>query len=151
MAEDDIEQPIKEDKSDPLYERLSEIQPPRTDIAPVDIADDYGGSLERRMQQSPKMTDMQVADKRLFPILKETVSWLNYLMVARVSPETYLPMRNIVVKHLLKEFSELQMAEAVVIAETAISIAIDGEGRIDELALFGRSSDTIEEDKKKLV
>jgi hypothetical protein len=71
-------------------------------------------------------------------------------MVARVSPETYLPLRNIVVKHMLKTFPDLQMAEAVVIAETAISIAIDGEGRIDELALFGRSSEVEEEDKKKL-
>jgi len=94
---------------------------------------------------------MQVADKRLFPVLKETVDWLGYLMVARVSPETYLPLRNIVVKHMLKTFPDLQMAEAVVIAETAISIAIDGEGRIDELALFGRSSEVEEEDKKNKI
>jgi len=142
---------MAEDNSDSLYNQLAQIKPPRSDVSTSVVEDDFGGSLSRRMQSSPKQTDMQVADKRLFPVLKETVDWLGYLMVARVSPETYLPLRNIVVKHMLKTFSDLQMAEAVVIAETAISIAIDGEGRIDELALFGRSSEVEEEDKKNKI
>ena len=142
-----------EDKSEPLWERMAEVKPPRGEavLAEGEIPSGSGSSLSKRMQQSPKMSDMQIADKRLFPVLKETVAWLSYLMVARVSPETYLPLRNIVVKHLLKDFSDLQMAEAVVIAETAISIAIDGEGRIDELALFGRSGEAEEEEKKKIL
>jgi len=143
-----------EDKSETLWERMAEVKSPRGEVVLADeeIPSGRSGSLLKRTQQSPKMSDMQIADKRLFPVLKETVAWLSYLMVARVSPETYLPLRNIVVKHLLKDFSDLQMAEAVVIAETAISIAIDGEGRIDELALFGRSSEAEEDDKtKKLV
>ena len=142
-----------EDKAVPLWERMAEVKPPRGEVvlAEGEIPSGSSSSLSKRMQQSPKMSDMQVADKRLFPVLKETVAWLSYLMVARVSPETYLPLRNIVVKHLLKDFSDLQMAEAVVIAETAISIAIDGEGRIDELALFGRSSEAEEEEKKKIL
>jgi len=142
-----------EDKSEPLWDRMAEVKPPRGDVAPLEgeIPIGYEDSLAKRTRQSPKMSDMQVADKRLFPILKEAVGWLDYLMVARVSPETYLPLRNIVVKHLLKDFPDLQMAESVVIAETAISIAIDGEGRIDELALFGRSSEAEEEEKKKIL
>jgi hypothetical protein len=141
------------DKGMPIYDQMRELKPPRTSaITPNDVDDnmdvEWDGGLRKRMQMSPKLSDMQTADKRLFPVLKENVDWLNNLMVARVYPETYIPFRNIIVKNLLKEYPEMSVTEALALAELALSVAIDGEGRIDELALFGGSSAMAEEKEK---
>lgn len=136
------------------YDSLSEIAPPRTDVAiNPELEDDLAGSLSQRMKVSPKMSDTQIVDKRLFPILRETVEWLNHLMVARIMPETYMPLRTLIVKHLLKTYKgyELSMTEATVLAETALSIGIDGEGRLDIVHLFSKLTEVNQEDKSKLA
>jgi len=146
MTEENIEQ---SQAGDSLYGRLSEVRPARSDVAVKDESlDDGGGSLAQRMKSSPKMSDTQVVDKRLFPILKETVDWLNNLMIARVFPETLNPLRNIIVKHLLQEYSEMVFAEAVAITEVALTVAIDGEGRMDIIHLFSKMKEDIEDEKK---
>lgn len=153
MAEENIDK-----KATSAYEQLSEIHPPRVvesikdDGDSVAIADENAGSLGRRMKQSPKLTDFQVIDKRLFPILKEGVEWLNNLMVARIFPETQIPLKIILGKHLLTEYPEMQLAEAICIAEVAVSVALDSEGRIDIYkAYVGGHEATEQEDKNKNI
>lgn len=152
MAEENKEQP---QAGDNLYGQLSEVRPARSEVAVKDSSldlDDGGGSLAQRMRSSPKMSDTQVVDKRLFPVLKEAVDWLNNLMVARVFPETLNPLRNIIVKHLLQEYPDMVFAEAVAITEVALTVAIDGEGRMDIIHLFSKmKEDTEDKEKAKLI
>jgi len=148
MTEENKEQ---SQQGDSLYGQLSEVRPARSDVAVkegAELLDDGGGSLAQRMKSSPKMSDTQVVDKRLFPVLKETVDWLNNLMVARVFPETLNPLRNIIVKHLLQEYSDMVFAEAIAITEVALTVAIDGEGRMDIIHLFSKMKEDTEEEKK---
>ena len=149
-------QPVEERQADTMFDRMAEIKPPRveavSDDGVDDILDSYGGSATQRMKVSPKMSDTQVVDKRLFPILKETMEWLNNLMIARVFPETLNPLRNIIVKHLLQEYAEVSFAEAICLAEVALTVAIDGEGRMDIIHLFSKMSEVTDEaNKGKLV
>lgn len=142
---------------DDLYGQMAEIQPARSDVATKEgdiggLVDDGFGSLSRQMRNSPKMSDTQVVDKRLFPVLKESVEWLNNLMIARVFPETLNPLRNIIVKHMLQEYEDMSFAEAVALAEVALTVAIDGEGRMDIIHLFSKMSESSEDEKKnKLI
>lgn len=143
---------------DDLYGQLSEIKPPRGDVATQEVGvgelphDDGFGSLADRMKLSPKMSDTQVVDRRLFPILKEKLDYLNNLPVARVFPETINPLRNILVKELLQTYEDMSFAEAISIVEVALTIAIDGEGRMDIIHLFSKMSDNGDDkDKGKLV
>jgi len=142
---------VEEDKFSSVYDQLSEIAPPRSDVAQDDgLEETFAGTLSQRMKVSPKMTDTQVVDKRLFPVLMETVTWLNNLMVARVFPDTLNPLRNIIIKHLLQEYDDVSFAEAVCIAEVALTIALDGEGRLDIIHMYSKISDIKEEEKSKI-
>ncbi len=154
VDENSLEQPQEKDD---LFGQLSEIRPARSDVAVKEgdmreTGEDGGGSLTQRMRMSPKMSDTQLVDKRLFPVLKDNVEWLNNLMVARVFPETLNPLRNIITKHLLQEYPEMSMAESICLAEVALTVAIDGEGRMDIIHLFSKMSDPSDDEKKgKLV
>lgn len=138
------------DKFDSVYNQLSEVTPPRGGIAENDddLEDNYMGTMTQRMKASPKMSDTQVVDKRLFPILKEP--WLSNLMVARVFPDTFNPLRNIIAKHLLQEYPEMSLAEAMVEAEIALTVPLDGMGRLDIIHMFSKLSEQAQEEKGKI-
>lgn len=152
-----VQEPKKEEssESDKAFEQMSSIVPPRE----VDMPEETGGNgdggghdtLEERMESSPKLSDMQTADKRLFPDLagKLPIQWINKLMVSRVFPDIYNPLFRICVKELVRN-TEMSVAEAIAYVNTAISIAIDGEGRIDEIRITGRAAEA-ESDKSKMV
>jgi hypothetical protein len=141
----------EEDKFGSVYDQLSEIAPPRSDVAQDDsLEETYAGTLSQRMKVSPKMTDTQVVDKRLFPILRKEVEWINNLMVGRIFPDTLNPLRNIIIKHLLQEYDDVSFAEAVCIAEVALTIALDGEGRLDIIHMYSKISETQQEEKGKI-
>ena len=130
-------------------------------VPPLEVADDseigidgvpLRGSLRQRMNESPKLTDMQTADKRLFPSVTidgEVIEWLTNMQIARVFPDTYVPVRRMIMKHLMREY-RMSATEAYCIAERVLSTAIDGEGRIDELALIGKSNESTDEKKVAL-
>jgi hypothetical protein len=140
-----------QDNSIPTYEKFSEIHPPRVDEANGETANgltgNFSGSLKQRTELSPKMSDFQVVDRRLFPVLKEGLEWLNNLMVGRVFPETVIPMKSIIEKHLLQEYPEMSLAEAMCIAEVAVGVPLDSEGRIDIARVFVKAGE-IEEEKE---
>lgn len=140
----------QDNESGELYNRLAEITPER-DISNTDEPEHKGtGDVERqslseRIESSHNLTDMQTADKRLFPDLRQ--QHLNDMQVARVFPDIYNPMYHILVKDLLKKTGS-SVAEALANVNTAMSIGIDGEGRLDELGLIGRASQ-VEMEKSK--
>jgi hypothetical protein len=105
------------------------------------------GSLSQRMANSPKLSDAQTFDLRLFPQMK--TQWLNILQVSRVFPDTYDDLFMIFVKDLLSEYKDMTVGEAIALVHTSLSIAIDGEGRIDELQLASGMGIQSDGDKNK--
>ena len=146
-----------DDEPQDLYGSLAGIVPPR-DIDLPEREDEFGGypvggSLRKRMNESPKMTDMQSALKTLFPgvvIAEQIIEWITNIQVSRVFPDTYVPYRNMIAKHLIQTNDEMSLVEAFSIADRVLSIAIDGEGRIDVLALIGKTGEAQADDKKVL-
>lgn len=118
-----------------LFSKMSEITPLRdTELEDGDLEEDESehGALEERIEGSRKLTDFQVADKRLNPDLG--FRHLNILEMSRTFPDVYNPMFRILVKDLIKN-SNLSVAEALSYVNTALSISIDGEGRIDVIQI----------------
>jgi len=155
--EDELDSQESSKPDDSLFIKLSQVKPPRTDVKlpedeeKVEDKADGHGSLKKRMKESPTLSDMQTADKRLFPqiyIDGKFVEWLSNISISRVFPDTYNPYRNMIAKYLMQTYDEMSLVEAFSIADNVLSIALDGEGRIDELALIGRAS-AIEEEKNK--
>ena len=157
MAEDIIQPEEKPEGSAPIsseemiYQKLASVDEER-DIPPVDdlgIIDEQYQSLSNRMKESPKLSDMQTADKRLFPDLG--YNHLNNIQVSRVFPDVYNPISRILVKDLIRNSdSDMRVAEAIATVNTSVSIGIDGEGRIDELGLAGVShEENLEKEKTK--
>jgi hypothetical protein len=105
------------------------------------------GELESRMDSYRKLTDLQVADKRLNPDLG--IKHLNFLQMSRTFPDVYNPMFRILVKDILKNHPEYTVAEAIAYVSTALSISIDGEGRIDEIHIMGKAAEATAEQAKK--
>ena len=149
---------MTQDNNEPksTFDSLSGIVPPRElDDMPEDVGMDtprLQGSLRQRMNESPKLTDMQTADKRLFPAVEidgEVIGWLTNMQIGRVFPDTYVPVRNMIMKHLMREYHKSSV-EAYCIADRVLSTAIDGEGRIDELALIGKTGEAADDKKVAL-
>ncbi len=155
MADEDMEKQEEAKESSnievkDLFEKMSEIVPQR-DIESEDSGEDDGeddgrGTLEERIESGRKLTDLQVADKRLNPDLG--FRHLNVIQMSRVFPDNYTPLFRILVKDLLKN-SYLSVAEAIAYVNTAVSIGIDGEGRIDEIMIAKGHIAQAEEEKTK--
>lgn len=139
-----------------LYNQLAEVAPERT----INVAEDNGDgnhkSMKERLEESPNLSDMQTADRRMFPDMGR--KHLNRLLVARVFPDVYNPLYRIIVKDAIKSDMSKPLEEQQTVGEiltdcnTAMSIPIDGEGRIDELGLAGVAHDEkMELEKTKLV
>ncbi len=131
-----------------LFDELSSAEPPRDVVFPeAEGEGDDGGhaTISERMEGSPKLTDVQIVIRQLFPDLG--VKWLNALMMARVLPEYYVHLKRILIKHLVRTMN-MSVAEAIATIEVAVGIPIDGEGRIDAIAVMGRAAEA-EETKAK--
>ena len=126
----------KQPEGSDLFDQLASVTPERE----ISLEEDSGGdghrTLKERIEESPNLTDMQTADRRMFPDLGSP--YLNYVQVSRIFPDVYNPMFRIMVKDIIKNTnSDVSVAEAIAKVNTACSIAIDGEGRIDVLGLAG--------------
>lgn len=136
-----------------LFRNMSEIAPLRNEELEdedfeKDGDEDEHGTLEERIEGSRKLTDFQVADKRLNPELG--FRHLNVLQMSRTFPDIYNPMFRILVKDLIKN-SQMSVAEALAYVNTALSISIDGEGRIDVIQIARGHIVQTEEEKNKGV
>ena len=138
--------------SDAQWDAFSEILPERDDINVPDEIKDDGNKMvnSSRAFGVPKLSDAQSVLKQLFPDLGKP--YLNNLMIGRVFPDLYNDLFDIIVKGLLQDNPQMTVDEAIVIAEVALSVPIDGEGRIDTLALInGQQSLELEKGKKDLI
>jgi len=139
MTQEYIEEPQEEpslSQSDKAFDKLAAIEPER-EVALGDEGEDLGGhrSFGEKMRESPNLTDIQSLDKGMFPDMG--YKHLNVLQMARVFPDKFNPYESILIKDLLMNNDDMSVAEAIVYADTPLSIALDGEGRIDKLALGG--------------
>jgi len=144
-----IEQPKK--TTDSVYDKLSSFTPEQE----IDTFEDEGELTEHKtltavMAESPNLTDVQSALRQLFP--KSENSWLDNVQMSRVFPDVYNPLARIFVKDLIQNSNgDLSVAEAIAGVNTSMSIGIDGEGRIDVIAIMGKAADNeIEKEKNKL-
>jgi hypothetical protein len=139
-------------EADKLFQSMRTINPVRDDIGEDEAPEEGGGSsdteqsLEERLEGGRKPSDLQIADKRLNPDLG--VKHLNVQQMSRVFPDVYNPLFRIQVKDLIKN-SGMSVAEAITYVNTSLSIAIDGEGRLDEIAIMKQGSVNTDEDKGK--
>lgn len=138
----------KSSETDQLFKQFSVIEPPRDVVVP----DEGNGKgevghedLEDRIEGSPRLSDVQSVLKQLFVDLG--IPWLNNLQMARIPPEYYNYLKRIIVKRLIRRYKK-EPAEAIAIAEVAVGVAIDGDGRIEAIAVMGRAAEA-EETKNK--
>jgi len=136
-----------EDKDTDLFNELAGIAPPKDVDENEEDSASGGDSMTERKEENPNLTDLQTFNKTLFPDLLK--KWLNVLQVSRVFPDTYNHLLRLCVKDLMKQDKEITLVEAIAYVSTALSIAIDGEGRIDVLALSGCTNQA-EKDTNKL-
>lgn len=152
----ETEQPQQPPRSgDDLYDEMAEISAEKEVVLP----DDSGGNhktMSERIQESPNLSDMQTADRRLFPDMGRP--HLNRLLVSRVFPDVYNPLFRILTKDAIKADmakpldKQQSVGEILADCNTAMSIPIDGEGRIDELGLAGVAHDEkMETEKNKVI
>ena len=134
-----------------VFSQLPQVEPMReVDVRDDDIdGGDGRGDIEDRLKSGGKLTDLQVIDRRLNPDLG--YPFLNRICMSRVFPESYDKLFRILVKYLVRTY-DVPVPEAVALSNTALSIAIDGEGRIDEIIIGtkGASGEKSEEEKKRL-
>jgi hypothetical protein len=131
------------------YDKLATIEPEREAL--ILGEDEEHKTLTESQTSTRKKSDMEVADNRLFP--EFVVSWLKYLPVACITPETFVPLKKLLLKCVLEEYPDISFGEAITTVETAMSIGLDREGRIDELALAGASAakEAVKEASKGLI
>jgi hypothetical protein len=132
-----VEQGRPETEADRLFHEMSEFNPPRkVDVSGGELGGNGAGDGFGEGGERIKKTDLQVADDRLNPDLsdKGRMPFLNFLQMGRTFPDVYNPLFRILVKYVVKTF-HFPVAEAMARVNTALSISIDGEGRIDEIAL----------------
>lgn len=151
---------VENNKQDAEYQALSEITPERKlepfEEEPEGDGKDKGGvalgGLSRRMAESSNLSDMQSSLAVLFPSF--IIKYLNFPPIARILPEQFIPLLRILTKKAIREFSPgLSVTEIEVMVYTALTQGIDGEGRIDVLAISGAAKALTEKeiDKKMMA
>ncbi len=150
MVEENIEQPEESEvkqlsatnTADDIFKGMSTIDPLREEELEED---DFGsdgdgvdehGTLEERIETGRKLTDFQTLDRRLNPDIG--YDFLNLVSMGRVFPDNYNPMGRIFTKHLIKQGVSVPIAIAKV--NTALSEAIDGEGRLDNIFAYTKGN-----------
>jgi hypothetical protein len=168
MTEENKNQNPEPTNADLQWEQFSTVEPERTDIKyPEDegvdglgssvggsSSGDNGGeivhgSLTQRMRNSPKLSDLQTVVLQAFPDLLK--KWLNVLTMAEIFPDTYNDYLIIFVKELMQDDKSITLGEAFAYVQTALSIALDREGRLDLIAIHNGAINTQSEKDKGLL
>jgi len=133
--------------ADEKFKSLQSFQPARkVDAESVELGGEGDhASFEHQIEHSPKLSDVAVVIKQLFADLG--VDWLTKLQMARVLPQYYDYLKFICVAELIR-VHRMPPAQAIVLAEIAVGVALDGEGRIEGIAVIGKA-ETNEEAKAK--
>jgi len=151
MTTENSKQQPAQSKDTSAFDQMAEAVPRRDIVLPEDSDSDGGeGSdghelIEDRWESSKKLSDTQVVIRQLFPDLG--IPWLNALQMGRVFAEYHVDLKDIITKDLIRG-GKKTVAEAIALAEIAVGIADNGEGRIDALAAI-RGAAEAEEAKNK--
>jgi hypothetical protein len=150
MVDENQEQPEEMTNADAQWNAFSELAPEREDIVLPEESDDTVKSvghktLSQQMRDSPRLTDAQVFDNRMFPDMGKP--WLNRVMSSEIFPDSFNHFFRIFVKGLMKEDRGRPLHEAIADSHTVCSIALGREGRFDQLAHDGTLSQKTEDEK----
>lgn len=146
----------EDDESRKTFEALAIEDPARgvepfgvEGVEPLEVEGDNGAKpkpLIDKMEEALELSDMQSAIAKLFPgDLGNRV--INALMIARVAPDVFIPLLKMLVnEQIIKSNPNKAISVAFTVAElyTALSIGLDGKGRIDQIELAGASKETEE-------
>lgn len=142
-------QPQKKSEADSLFAAQAGLSlDPKRAMPNVDSGigpDDNHGDLDDIMANSRKKSDIEIVIAKLFP--EFPAKWLNALLVSRVFPDAFNHMQWLCVKELVAT-TKMTVVEAVAYVYAVLSIAIDGEGRIDGIHIIGQGGQS-EETKAK--
>lgn len=136
-------------KSDTLYEEMATKTPER-EVELLEEEDEAKRkSLSEKLEEGTDLTDMQSAIANLFPgDLGGKV--YNTLMIARVSPDVFMPLLKLLVNEKIKKsdpHKTISVASTLAEVYTLLSIGLDGKGRIDHIELAGASKESEEIEK----
>ena len=139
----------KKDTSQDLFNNLAEITP----ISGGDVDEDIEqgeeqGTLTDQINFSPRKSDTQVIADMLNPDLG--IPYLNSIQMSRIMPDDYSPLERLMIKDLMRS-QDMPLTEAVAKVKTALTIAWDGEGRIDLIRIVNRISELEERKKNDLI
>ena len=138
------EEPTEEQPAN--YEAKKTLVPERE----VDVGEgEEHKSLAEKEAESPNLTDLQTSLKRLFPKFQdiEIDKIAQASMVARIFPDTYMPLLRMTVISLLEKHApteDIDIIGTISLVNAAMSIGLDGKGRIDALELAGSAKDSEE-------
>ena len=139
-------------ESDMLWNSMSSAVPERDDVIYPEDEEETPKAEERqtltgRMRTSPNQSEIQTIIDQAYP--RTGYDYLDNLQMARIFPDSYIPMGSTLKKQVLKDNSKLSVGEAIAIVDTAMSIAIDGEGRIDLLGFAGVQAKQAEAEEQR--
>ena len=150
MKKDKIEPVLKTDsslKSVDVYEKMSEELPERE----IDIDIKEPRSLEDAEADLSNVSDLQATLQRLFPKFDndDINSLAQVAMVSRIAPDIFLDQLWLTVVSILEKNDprdKIDVMSTVNLVYYALSIGIDGKGRIDGIELQGSSKESAEFD-----
>jgi hypothetical protein len=133
-------QPQKKSEADSLFAAqaglsLDPKRPSASDNGGNGDGESGHGDIDDIMATSHKRSDIEIVIAKLFP--EFPVKWLNALLVSRVFPDAFNHMQWLCVKELVAT-TKMTVVEAVAYVYAVLSIAIDGEGRIDGIHIIGQ-------------
>ncbi len=135
--------------ADDKFGSMKSIEPPRTvDLPDDDVAINTGGdhgSMTEQVEHSPRPSDVAIVIKQLFPDLG--IEWLTKVQMARILPQYYDHLKFIFVTELIRN-NRMPPTQAIALTEIAVGVALDGEARIEAIAVIGKS-EASEEAKAK--
>lgn len=142
----------QDDKSawaDAKFDSMKSIESPRTVELPEDelgggMGSDHA-SFTEQVEHGARPSDVAIVIKQLFADLG--VYWLTMLQMARVLPQYYDHLKYICVTELIRNY-RMPVAKAIALTEIAVGVALDGEARIEAIAVIGKS-EASEEAKAK--
>lgn len=159
-AEDIFEESVgeseKKSEADKLFESLPDVESTAKRSSSDTAGGGNGGNgdnsgghgdIEWEMTHSRKKSDIQSAYDMLFPEIP--VEWLKHLRISRVFPDAFNYMLSLGVKELLRT-TKMTMGEAVAYVESVLTIAIDGEGRLDGIHIIVHGGVEEQKDQNKV-
>lgn len=112
---------------------------PEREVEAVDQGREEVGTLAKRSDYSPNLSDMQAAMGMAFPSdLGNSVA--NKVMVGRISPDAFMALWNMMTKNdiaMSDPTKPIDVPEMMVRNYTLLTIGLDGKGRIDLLEIVG--------------